>query len=60
MRHKCYIFSKGYSLYIFLNFAHLWWLRGWGFRVGLLDRFMGLGFSVGCVWVLWIRAFSVI
>ena len=50
-----YIFSQVYSFLFFLISAHLWWFGV--LRLGFYNGFLGLGFSVDGVWVLWCGTF---
>ena len=54
-----YIFSQGYSLYLFFFFAHLLWLGVWGFGVGVLYWVLGLGLSIDGILGLWYGVFWV-
>ena len=50
-----YIFHRVILYTFFLNFALLWWFRGWGFGVWFLDwifwgwGFQLMGFGTSCV-----------
>ena len=50
------IFFPGFFFILFSHFCSF--MDGWGFGVGVLDRALGLGFTIDGDWGLWCRAFG--